>query len=151
MDEMVERGTPWHLWVVGVVALLWNAMGATDYVMTQIENRGWFAMMGFDERMTDAALAFFDSAPWWTDAAWALGVWGGLIGSILLLARNRWAVTAFGISIVGVVASMVYQARTTWPEALAEMENSPMMWVVLVIALALLFYAAAMKKRGVLN
>ncbi len=150
MDEANNTGAPWHVWVVGILSLLWNAMGATDYTMTQIENREWYAMMGFDDRMTDAAIAFFDSAPWWTDVAWAFGVWGGLVGSILLLARNRWAVTAFGVSIVGVVASMVYQARTTWPEALAEMQHSPMMWVVLIIAAFLLFYAAAMRKRGVL-
>jgi hypothetical protein len=150
MDELRETVAPWHLWVVGVVSLLWNAMGATDYTMTQLENRGWYEIMGFDERMTDAAIAFFDSTPWWADVAWAFGVWGGLVGSLLLLARNRWAVTAFGVSIAGVVASMIYQARTTWPESLAEMENSPMMWVVLAIALGLLFYASAMKKRGVL-
>lgn len=151
MDEARETGAPWHLWVVGVVSLLWNAMGAADYTMSQIENRDWYAMMGFDERMTDAAIAFIDSAPLWADAAWAFGVWGGLAGSVLLLARNRWAVTAFGISIAGAVASMIYQARTTWPEALAPMENSPMMWVVLVIAVGLLFYASAMRRRGVLT
>jgi len=27
--------TPWHVWVVGIVALLWNAMGALDYTMTE--------------------------------------------------------------------------------------------------------------------
>jgi hypothetical protein len=26
--------TPWHLWLVGVLALLWNSFGAFDYVMT---------------------------------------------------------------------------------------------------------------------
>ena len=35
--------TPWHLWAVGVVALLWNAMGALDYVMTQTRNEDYMS------------------------------------------------------------------------------------------------------------
>jgi len=30
--------TPWHLWLTGVSALLWNSMGALDYFMTQTQN-----------------------------------------------------------------------------------------------------------------
>ncbi|MCP4895894.1 MAG: hypothetical protein GY906_02880, partial [bacterium] len=33
----VRRGTPIHLWIVGVLALLWNAMGAFDYLATQLK------------------------------------------------------------------------------------------------------------------
>ena len=31
MDSMT-RSTPWHLWVVGVVSLLWNGFGAYDFL-----------------------------------------------------------------------------------------------------------------------
>ena len=27
--------TPVHLWIVGIVTLLWNALGAANYLMTQ--------------------------------------------------------------------------------------------------------------------
>ena len=27
---------PWHLWVVGVVTLLWNAVGIFSYMMTHL-------------------------------------------------------------------------------------------------------------------
>lgn len=30
--------TPWHLWLVGVLALLWNCIGAFDYAMTETHN-----------------------------------------------------------------------------------------------------------------
>ena len=36
---------PWHLWVVGVLSLLWNAFGATDFVMTMLNRDAWFDMM----------------------------------------------------------------------------------------------------------
>lgn len=34
---------PWDLCVVGVIGLLWNAMGALDYVMTETRNEAWMA------------------------------------------------------------------------------------------------------------
>ena len=32
-----RRRTPVHLWIVGILALLWNLMGAFDYLATQLE------------------------------------------------------------------------------------------------------------------
>jgi hypothetical protein len=40
---------------------------------------------------------------------WALGVWGALAGSMLLLLRSRRAVTAFAASLVGLAVSTGYQ------------------------------------------
>ena len=40
-NDVVE--TPWHLWVVGVVGLLWSAMGAMDFVMTQTRNESYLS------------------------------------------------------------------------------------------------------------
>jgi hypothetical protein len=31
-----HQKTPLHLWIVAVLALLWNAVGAFDYVATQL-------------------------------------------------------------------------------------------------------------------
>ena len=42
-----RRRTPVHLWIVGVLALLWNLMGAFDYLATQLELE--FYMSGFTE------------------------------------------------------------------------------------------------------
>ena len=32
--------TPWHLWVVGVVSLLWNGFGGYDFIMSDDPGRG---------------------------------------------------------------------------------------------------------------
>jgi len=36
--EESASNTPKHLWVVGVVSLLWNAVGAFDYFMSKTRN-----------------------------------------------------------------------------------------------------------------
>jgi hypothetical protein len=90
-ESQVTRNTrtPWHLWVIGGSALLWGAMGAMDYVMTQTKNEAY--MSGF----TPEQLAFFYSLPAWVVSAWAIGVWGGVLGAVLLLVRRRLAVWVY--------------------------------------------------------
>ena len=93
--------TPWHLWVVGVLAALWNGFGCFDYVMTQTRRDEWFVQMG----MTEAQLTYFNAMPAWTHAAWAIGVWGGLLGALLLLLHRKWATPVFVVSFALVSAA----------------------------------------------
>lgn len=140
---------PTHLWIVGVLALLWNAFGALDYTMSRMRDEAYFRKMMPD---TDPAaiLAYIDAMPAWASAGWALGVWGGLIGALLLLARSRHAVTLFVLSLLGVVLAFGYQlfVATDRPAA---MDSPVMPLVVSVIAVALLAYARAMRAKGVLR
>lgn len=139
--------TPWHLWLIGIIALLWNAGGAYDYLMTQLDNESYLSML------TDAQRAMLDSRPTWFDAAWALGVWGSILGSLLLLARSRWAGAAFGVSILGLLASSVWSFALAQPPAY-EVSGAFSVYfsvLILVILIALLAYSGAMRARGVLR
>ena len=90
IDAPRVSGTPTHLWIVGLVSLLWNAYGGYDYTMTQLREPGYFAMMSEQMHVPVAELqAFFDSFPAWASALWAIGVWGSVAGSILLLMRAQ--------------------------------------------------------------
>lgn len=138
--------TPVHLWIVGAVSALWNAMGVTDYVMTQTRNQAWIAQMTPDQ------IAWFDRAPVIAHASWAFGVWGALAGSLLLLARSRHAVLAFALSLAGLAVNTIYQLTAPMPSA--HMDNAAMLafhGAIWAVAIALLAYAIAMRKRGVLR
>ena len=74
--------TPFHLWIVGFLSLLWNAGGAFDYVMTRTNAAAYLAAQP-PER-----LAMLAEAPFWFDITWAIGVWLSVIGSLLLLVRS---------------------------------------------------------------
>ena len=95
--ETDAEPTPWHLWVVGVVGLLWSAVGAMDYVMTQTRNEAYMS------NFTPEQLSFFYGIPAWADATWAIAVWGGVFGSLLLLFKRRLAVWVFLASLVGLL------------------------------------------------
>ena len=144
MNETAK--TPVHLWIVGVLATLWNAYGCFDYVMTQTDNAWYMGMF------TDEQRAYFQSFPAWMEAFWALGVWGALLGSLLLLLRNRHAVTLYMLSLLGLLVGTIYQyGMADMPD---DMMTPTMMGVsalIWVIAIGLLVYAMRMRRNGVLR
>ncbi|HEY1223676.1 MAG TPA: hypothetical protein VGE54_00495 [Brevundimonas sp.] len=147
MTDMTVK-TPWHIWVVGVVSLLWNGFGAYDFIMTTTQGEKYFRASGFDQAMID----YFNAMPTWMYGPWVLGVWGAVIGSVLLLMRNKLAFPAFALSLLGAVGSLIYGLMNPMPElpeAMAMMKYMP--WVIVVIAALLAWYAMSMKNKGVLR
>jgi hypothetical protein len=152
MQQAVAARTPAHVWIVGVLSLLWNCFGAYDYTMTRMRNADYIktSMPGVDP---NAALAWIDSMPLYAQVGWGLGVWLALLGSILLLLRSRWAVWSFGISLIGAIVSLGYQMALAppMPGAANSMMMKVMPVVIIAIALALFLYARAQAAKGVLR
>lgn len=143
MDDRVK--TPWHLWVIGAVSLLWNLGGVTSYMMTEL------GMLDSLDMPPDQA-AYYASFPAWAVAVWALGVWGCFFGSIALLFRSKWAVTLFGISIIGLVGTTIYQQLVSeLPESLSTTGHNLFAAAIWVITIGLFLYASRMKRAGVLR
>ena len=136
---------PWHLWSIGIVGLLWNSIGALDYTMTQTRNTAYL------KAVTPEQLAYFDSVPAWAVAAWALGVWGGVVGMLLLLLRKRAAVPVLLVSLVG--ATLIFLHNFVLSEGAEVMGNSAAGFagMIILIALGLYWYARVMRRRGVLR
>lgn len=146
MATTTETRAPAHLWIVGALALLWNAFGCLDYTMTNLKNPAWLAKMPADQ------LAYMDTVPKWLIAFWAIGVWGGLAGAILLLMRNRYAVWAFGLSFVGAIIGIGYQLFVAKvPASMKQGANGIMPWVIIVIAAVFYWYAITAEKKGLLR
>ena len=155
--EKVEQSSapamtaPKSVYIIGVLALLWNAVGCYDYLMTRMRDTDYLAKM-MPTVDPNAMLAWIDGFPVWAQFGWGLGVWGGLIGAVLLLARSRWAVLALGLSLGGAVLGLGYQIVAAPPLAGAEgVMVEAMPYVIILIALALFLYARAMRAKGVLR
>ena len=151
MQEAVSARTPAHLWIVGLLSTIWNAFGCYDYLMTRMRNTEYLASM-MPTVDPNAMLAWVDGFPIWAQFGWGLGVWAGLAGGVLLLIRNRWAVWATGLSLVGAVLGLGYQLAAAPPLAGAEGPMFDVMPIVIIlVALGLFLYARAMEKKGVLR
>lgn len=136
---------PWHLWVVGIVAFLWNSIGALDYTATQLRVEAYMSQFSPEQ------LEYFYGFPSWAVACWAIAVWGSLFGSILLLMRQRLAVAVFGVAIVAMALTTVQNYLLS--DGLRIMGSGAVVFsaVIWFIALFLFFYSRAMAARGVLR
>lgn len=137
--------TPVHLWIVGILAVLWNVMGAYDYLATELKLESYMS------QFTAAQLDYFYSFPTWVVAAWAIAIWSSLFGSISLLLRKTWAVWLFGAAIAGMTVSTVYNFVLTNGMEIMGTTGTVFTVVIWVIALLLFFYARAMAQRRILR
>jgi hypothetical protein len=121
-------------------------MGVVSFMLTEMKVE---AVMS---RYPQAQRDYFESFPMWAVVVWAIGVFGGVIGCILLLLKKRLASPVLLVSLIGAIASnlgglfllggmKVLQETAVWV--------SPA--VPIVIGAFLAYYAHAMKKKGVLN
>lgn len=156
MDETDEAapadGTPWHLWVVGVLSLMFTAVGAYDYVMSQAGDRAYIGAavrpFGIDP---DVAVAYFAGFPFWVDFIWAVGVWGAVAGSALLLARRAWAYPSYLASLAGLVGSNAYTFANPVPGMTDTAMTFGTVALVAAVMVALALYARAQRDAGVLG
>ena len=147
MATAISGPAPKHLWIVGILSLLWNGYGAYDYTMSHIGGLAFFESVGLDAE----AFAWFEAMPAWATAAWAIGVWVSVLGSALLLLRSRHAATAFLVSLAGAVVSFGYQFTSERPASLEGGLATIMPIVILIAIVAQWYYARRQAAAGVLR
>ncbi|MFA7587672.1 MAG: hypothetical protein WCY11_16000 [Novosphingobium sp.] len=134
---------PVHFWLIAAASLLWNAMGAYDYTMTQTRNTAYLEGFSAD------TIAWIDSFPVWAMIAWAVGVWGSVLGSVLLLARSRLAVAMFLVSFAGALASMAYQHfGSAMPDDVRGFAAAAFSLAILLVVAALWRFSAQARRKG---
>ncbi len=138
--------TPWHLWVVGGISLLWNLVGALDFFMTQTRNAAYM------KNFTPAQLDFFYGFPFWVVAAWGIATWGGALGSLLLLLRKGVAVPVFLLSFLGMILTTVHNfGLSNGLKVMGGLGSLAFSVIIFVVGYLLFDYARAMRGRGVLR
>lgn len=138
---------PWHLWLIGVIALLFNSIGVFDFVMVMAQGAEYMASAG----MTPQQIAHYQNMPVWMTAVWAIGVWGAFLASILLLLRRKLAFAVFVLSLAAFLISLLYTYVLTDGGAIMGRAMAITSAVIAILLLFFSWYAHAMGKRGVLR
>ena len=138
---------PVSFWAVSIISLLWNAFGGYDYTMTMSHNTAYLSQIG------DAGeiITWVESFPLWASIAYALGIWGSVAGSLLLLMRSRHAVTAFLVSLVSAAVSFAAQMMIKPPASLDTTFGKVMPIVILAIVALQWWYARKQTAAGILR
>lgn len=141
-NPTIDRSTPWHLWLIGVLLLLWQGMASFDYVATLIRYEPYLSEFPED------VLEYYFAAPLWMYVMWGIASVGGLIGAILVLMRNKLAVPLFFVALVCGVVAVAYSFGNPPPGS----EGSNIFSAAVIAGSAMvLFYLYMMKKNGVLR
>lgn len=99
--KSMEKPPLWF-WIVSVLVLLWNLMGVLAYLQQAFMTEEALAALSEPERL------LLETRPAWATAAFALAVWGGLLGCIALLLRKKWARPVLIISLIGILVQMIH-------------------------------------------
>lgn len=143
--QTMQPHTPAWLWVTASLGLLWNAYGIYQFIGTFTE-AGQAAMTA---GMTKSQADLYLSLPNWISLVFAIGVFGGMFGSIALALRRKISLPIFAVSLVGYcllfAGDIYYGVFAAIPSQLA------ILAMVVIIAAALLAASRIAVKRGLLD
>ena len=89
-------------WVISSIALVWNLMGVFNYLDQA------FMTDKVLETLPKEQQILYQDVPAWVTAAFAIAVFSGTLGSLLLLLKKKIASTFFIISFLGIMGQMSY-------------------------------------------
>jgi len=131
----------WY-WIVGGLALVWNLMGVAAYVAQVTMSEEALAALPEAER------ALYETVPAWAVGAFALAVFGGALGCLLLLLRKRLAMPALVVSLVGVLVQMSHSFFIADSMEVYGPGATVMPIMVVVIAILLVWHTRSSTARG---
>src|SRR5882672_2919395 len=135
---MPDRRMPWHVWVVAILALLWNGSGAYTIMMAQ---SGRLPDMSVDER------AYYAAQPSWFVVATDIALLAALAGAAALLLRSRTAAGLFAASLVAIIVTNAYDLAAGTSRVLVSRGALVVTVIIAVIAILELAYGWAINKR----
>jgi hypothetical protein len=141
MNDKVVGGVHWSFWAIGAITLLWNVMGIMN-LLWQMNSENLAAM-------PELHRAIAESRPSWATAAFALAVFGGAVGCLLLLLRKSAASSVLIASFVGmIVHTFSYFGITN--SAVSFGPSDIILIVVMPVAVAafLIWYAKLAASKG---
>lgn len=145
----MTQKVPAPVWftVVAIIALLWNLLGSAAYLwmtwlMPQMITPEVLSTLPEAERaVMEAQLAMQAVMPAWATSAFALAVFGGLLGSFFLLIRKNFAIILFTVSLAGLLVQTYYSYGIAGAYDILGIAAVIQSVVILLIAVFLLWVA----------
>lgn len=138
MSDQTVVSVPRSFWIISAVALIWNVMGVANY----------FVQMDADAlpAYREAERAIIEGRPAWATGAFAIAVFGGALGSLLLLLKKSAAFYLFIASLLGVIVTMVHTLGVGIDFGLGEILGIILM--PLAVAALLIWYSKKAQSSG---
>jgi len=104
MINQTKSRSHWSFWLITIITLVWNVLGCINFFV-QMDPE-----MVASFRETEQAI--IRGRPLWATVAFAVAVFGGALGCLLLMFRKSMAFYLFIGSLIGVVVTMTHTLGT---------------------------------------
>ncbi|MFC1748110.1 hypothetical protein ACFL2V_04825 [Pseudomonadota bacterium] len=138
MNDNAIGKAHWSFWVIGIVLLIWNVMGCINFFVQM--DPEILASYGASAR------AIVEDRPLWATAGFAVAVFGGALGCLILLLRKRVAYYLFVASLLGVIVTMIHALGLGIEFGSGELIG--MVLMPLVVAAFLIWYSKSAESKG---
>ena len=135
------KKTPWHLWVVAIAALLWNAAGAYTIMMAQA---GRLSDLEPGER------AYYAAQPVWFVVLTDISLVAAVLASVALLFRRKIAVWLYALSLASIVVTNAYEIAMRTSRVFASRAALVVTVIIAIIAVLQFLYARAVSTSPLL-
>ena len=141
MNDETSSGVHWSFWAIGVIALIWNILGAVNFLVQMDTDM----VASFPE----TARAIIEGRPVWATGGFAIAVFGGALGCLLLLFRKSIAYYVFIASLLGTIVTMIHTIGVASSTiGFAPSEIFMMILMPLLVAALLIWYSKQVERRG---
>ena len=138
MNDKDAGGVHWSFWVISTLIFIWNVMGCINYFVQMNPE------MVSSYRETEQAI--ISARPLWATVAFAVAVFGGALGCILLMLKKSISYYLFIASFLGVVVTMTHTLSAGINFGIGEILGIILM--PLVIAAFLIWYSKYTVNKG---
>ncbi|QEG23871.1 hypothetical protein [Mariniblastus fucicola] len=146
-NQTSNHTTPVSLWfwVIGAIALLWNLMGLMAFAVQMAMTDETIA------KLPEAQQEIYRNMPSWVIVCFAFAVCFGVLGCVLLLLRNKLAIPALILSLIGVLGQYGYMFFISNTAEVMGAGAMVLPAIVVLISIALVPYAISCKQKGKLK
>ena len=139
---MTASNRPALFWIVAVLAVLWNLFGVFSFYYHLSATPEVVATWPAEQQTLFAAM------PRWLFVPFAVATVGGLVGSLGLLWRRRWAVPVLLVSLLAIVVQFAANYLTTPVWSLTGVRGALFPLCIALVGLFLWWYARRAAARG---
>lgn len=130
-------------WIIGIIALIWNLMGVGAFVGQSFVSDEAKALLPPEQ------VELLNNIPTWVVIVFAIAVFSGLLGCILLLLKKKFAVSIFMISLLAVIVHQGHFFLTIDGVGIyGYLQGLIMPVIVILIAMFLYMYSKSAASKG---
>lgn len=141
-EEVVSAKPPKSFYWIAGAAFVWDLLGVVAYIGTVTVSPESIA------ELPEAQQELMANTPTWSTALFAIAVWGGVLGTLLLLLRKAFAYPVLIVSLVAVTLNGAYTWFMTNAFEVLGAGQAGFAAVIFAIAAFLVWFANDAKGKG---